>query len=153
MTGDRPLGVKLVAAYLFLKATALVLAVAFIYEKPGFWQGAKEFIANFDLNLGVMAAPVFAFLDVAVGMGIWSLKKWARTLIILDHSYALCRGIVASALLMGFDRKLLASLASTPYFAINVATCIAILFYLLDPDVKSKFENAGREAHGPRPVE
>ena len=144
MTEGRPLGVKLIAAYLFLKATALVLAVAVISKKPEYGQGAKEFILNFDLNLGVMAAPVFALLDVTVGMGIWWLKKWARMLIILDHSYALCRGIVASALLMGLDPKLLVSLTSTPYFAVNAVTCVTILFYLLDPDVKSKFENVRR---------
>jgi hypothetical protein len=51
MTEGRPLGVKLIAAYLFLKATALVLAVAVISKKPEYGQGAKEFILNFDLHL------------------------------------------------------------------------------------------------------
>jgi hypothetical protein len=143
MARDRLLGVRLIAAYLFLKATALIVAEAVVHSRSDLQPEADEFISYFAINLGAslrhQSALLTAFLDVSVGLGIWFLRRWARTVIVLTNSYGLCRITIGSAILMNLDRRFLTSQISSPYFAISVVAAILILFYLLDTDVKRAF--------------
>ena len=140
----RPLGVKLVAAFFLLDAAALLLAAAIGYLFPGLQSSANNFIAQRapyikEMELvpfGIYLAPLIAGFHVVQGLGIWFLKRWARTFIVFDLMYRLGDAAVAAALLSGIDRKLLLSIVSTPNFAINAIAHILILFYLLDPDAK-----------------
>jgi hypothetical protein len=91
------------------------------------------------VRFGIYLAPLIAGFHVVQGVGIWFLKRWARTFIVFDLMYRLGDAAVAAALLSGIDRKLLLSIVSTPNFAINAIAHILILFYLLDPDAKCAF--------------
>jgi hypothetical protein len=133
------MGVTLVAAYAFLKAAALLLAVALVHTRPDIRPSASEFISGIAFKAGVSLPYLTALLDVAVGLGIWFLKSWSRKLIVVTNAYALCRMAVGSAILMAIDRKFLISQTSSPYFAVNLTAGIVILVYLLDPEVKRIF--------------
>ena len=147
MARGRPLGVKLVAAFFLLDATALFLAAAIGYLLPGLQSSANNFIAQrapFIKELdfvpfGVFLAPLIACFRAVQGLGIWFLKRWARTFIVLDLMYRLGDAAVAAALLSGVDRKMLLSIVSTPTFAINAIAHVLILFYLLHPHAKRAF--------------
>jgi hypothetical protein len=143
MNGGRPLGIKLIAAYLLMRAAALIAAMSIVYMRPELRKGADDFILYFAINLGSMlrheSAIISALLDVALGLGIWFLMRWSRTVIVMLSSYGLCRAAIGSAILMEIDRKFLLSQISSPYFAISVVVCVLTLFYLLDPDVKRLF--------------
>jgi hypothetical protein len=139
MTRGKPLGVTLVAAYLFLKATALLLAVTIVHTRPDLQPRASELISSVAGKAGVSLPYPTALLDVAVGLGIWFLKSWSRKLIVLVNAYGLCRMAVGSAILMVIDRKFLISQTSSPYFAVQLIAGIVILAYFLDPEVKRIF--------------
>jgi hypothetical protein len=147
MSGGRPLGVKLVAAFFLLDATALLVAAAIGYLLPGLQTSANNFIAHRapfikELDLapfGVFLAPLIACFRAVQGLGIWFLKGWARTFIIFDLMYRLGDAAVAAALLFGIDRKMLSSIVSTPHFAIYAIAHVLILLYLLGPEAKRAF--------------
>ncbi|HXB62436.1 MAG TPA: hypothetical protein VNU94_06260 [Acidobacteriaceae bacterium] len=133
------MGVKLIAAYLLLKAVALILAATIVHTRPDLWPGAKEFISNAAINVVVPLPYPTAFLYIAVGLGILFLKRWSRKIIVLTNIYGLCRMAVGSILLMQIDRKFLIAQISSQYFAFNLVAGILILIYLLRPDVMSAF--------------
>lgn len=139
MTAERPLGVKLIAAYFFVKAAALILAATIVNARPDLHSEANEFISVVAFKVVVPLPYLTALLDVAVGLGIWFLKRWSRTLFVLINGYGLCRMAIGSAALWELDRKYLFSQTSSPYFAVNLVAGTFILFYLLNPDVKQLF--------------
>jgi len=146
MSRHRLLGVKLIAAYLCLRAAALSLAVGIAHLKPELRPVANEFISNlvpfiqrFDPTLGVALAPLFALLDVLTGIGIWLLQRWARTIVFLNASYALWRTVVGLAVLTAFDRKMLSSNTLSPYFLFWFVSNAIMFGYLVDPSVKRAF--------------
>jgi len=147
MSRGRPLGVKLVAAFFLLDATALLVAAALGHLLPGFQSSANNFIAQRapfirELDLvpfGVSLAPLVACFHAVQGLGIWFLKRWARTFVVLDLIYRLGDAAFAAVLLFGIDRKMLLSIVSTPSFAISAIAHVLMLFYLLDPDAKRAF--------------
>jgi hypothetical protein len=146
MPRHRPLGVKLIAAYLCLRASALSLAVTFAHLRPELRPVANEFISNlvpfikrFDPTLGVALAPLFALLDVVTGVGVWFLQKWARTIVFLNASYAVWRVVIGLAVLMAFDRKMLSSITWSPYFLFWIASNAVMFGYFYDPGVKRIF--------------
>lgn len=136
---NRPVGVALIAGYLILKAAALLLAVTIVRTSPSLQPKASEFIANVAFKVGVSLPYPTAILDVVMGLGIWLLKSWARTIIVVINGYGLCRMAVGSAILMAVDRQFLISHTSSPYFAVNLLAGVAILVYLLDPERKRLF--------------
>jgi hypothetical protein len=143
----RPLGIKLVAALYVLESIALVLAAIIGRINHELWLRADVFIAQrvplIQLlgiaNLGVTLAPLFAMVSVVLGMGVWFLKKWARTFILWDIMNRLGGGLCAAILLWSMDRQMLTSIVSAHYFIPGVFANIVILGYLFDPDVKRAF--------------
>ena len=143
MREKRPIGIKLIVAYLCLKAGALVAAFAVTQTRPELRTDAEKFILYFAINFGsplrLPSAIITGTLDVVLGLGIWFLQRWSRTIIVMSSSYGLCRMAVGSVILWELDRKFLLSQTSSPYFAVGVVSEVFILFYLLDPDVKQLF--------------
>src|SRR6266508_3899933 len=134
MATRRPFGITLIAAYLILKAVALLMAMAVVHLSSVPQPIASELVSAVSLRIHIPLPFPTALLSVTVGLGIWFLKKWARTVIVVVNTYALCRMAVGSAILMAIDRKFLISQTSSPYFALNLIAGIAILVYLLDPE-------------------
>jgi hypothetical protein len=143
----RPLGVKLIAALYMSESIALVLAAIIGRIKPELWLRADLFVAQrvplIQLlgiaDLGVMLAPLFAFISAVLGMGIWFRKKWARTLILWDLVNRLGGGACAAAILWSSDPQMLSSIVSAPHFLLGVVLNVLILGYLFDPDAKRAF--------------
>jgi predicted transporter len=87
------------------------------------------------LALGLL----FALFDIVVGLGILLLKRWARTIIVVNNSWILGRAAVGLAIVIVTDRKALSSLQLSPYLEIYLIASVFMLFYLLDPRVKREF--------------
>ena len=143
----RPLGVKLIALLFLLESIALILAALIGHFRPELRSSANEFVSQrapliqaFDLiNWGVKLAPLFALFSIVEGLGIWFLKRWARTFVLWDLVNRLCGGAIAAVMLWSIDRNMLSSIISKPHFAIGVVINIYIVFFLLDPDAKRAF--------------
>ncbi len=146
MTDHRPLGVELIAGYFCLKAAMLPMAVAIAHMSPELQPAANELISHLSpiihgfriWGFEVFLALPFALLRLAVGLGIWFLKRWARTIIVLDLLWFFCRAAVGLGILLALDHKL-PPLASSPYLAVDIVISASILVYLLDPEVKRTF--------------
>jgi hypothetical protein len=149
MTKHRSLGVKLIAAYLCVEAAVLITAIAIALMRPELQPGASDYISHlepyiqaFDFrNSGIVLALglLFALFDIVVGLGISLLKRWARTIIVLNSSWILGRLAVGLAIVIATDRKALSSLKLSPYPAIYLTASALMLCYLLDPDVRNEF--------------
>jgi hypothetical protein len=146
-TARRPLGIKLITALFFVESVALI-AVAFVgYIRPALRSSANAYIAQripylqaFGLvNLGVMLAPVFAIGSIVEGLGVWLLKRWARTFILWDLGNRLCGGAIAVAMLWAIDRGMLSSIVAQRHFLPGIALNVVIFGYFLDPDTKRAF--------------
>lgn len=140
MARNRPVGVVLIAGYLILKAAALCLAATIVRTSPGVHPISNELIANVSVKMGPSLPYPTAFLDFVTGLGIWFLKSWARTLIVMVNGYFLCRMAVGFAMLFVMDRNFLISHTASPYFAVNLLAGIVILFYLLNTETIRLFE-------------
>ncbi|MGA8673332.1 MAG: hypothetical protein WB679_25885 [Terracidiphilus sp.] len=146
MEDRRPVGVKLIAAFFFLKAAAIILALIVAHIYPGYRASAQEFIGQLapllqgqHTDLGMLIAPFFSLLGIVIGLGVWFTKQWARTLLILDTGIPLGRLAIALVTITALDRKLFALLPSSAYFLIDVFSSILILGYLLDPNARRAF--------------
>ena len=149
MAEHRPLSVKLIAAYFWLRALALVFALALAYVKPETAPAANDLIANlvpiirrvYAHDYAIFLAPVFALLEMALGFGIWSLQKWARTLAVwvlvwdvLSTVDMLSTTIPGRPFLDGEP-----TFAVAPYVGVELMASMGILFYLFDPRIKRAF--------------
>jgi hypothetical protein len=141
------MGVKLISILFFLESVALILAAVIGHFRPELRLSANAFISQrvpliqaFELDQwGVKLAPLFAIFSSVEGLGIWFLKRWARSFVLWDLVNRLCGGAIAAAMLWGPDRNMLSSIISKPHFAIGVVVNILIVFFLLDPDAKRAF--------------
>lgn len=142
----RPLGVKLISALYFVKSLALTIAIVVATIRPDLLPVAQKFAAElapllkvFHSSLGMMIAPFFVVLGIAIGVGIWCLSGWAYGLLIVMCGVSLIR--LAQFLVACFlvNHKWLSLLPSSPLFAIDVTTSIFIVAYLLRPEVKQAF--------------
>ena len=147
---NRPTGVKPIAAYLCLKAAALILAVVASHTEFELRSEAADFLLNvvplipkFGLqNYVSILAPVFALVDLVLGLGIWHLKRWARTFIVVNLTWGLARAGMFFVATAAFDRKMFPLIASSPYlpyFLFDLVSSVPIFFCLLDPDVMQAF--------------
>jgi hypothetical protein len=149
MTKHRSLGVKLIAAYLCMEAAVLITAIAIALMKPELQPWASDFISHLEpyiqafnfRNSGIVLALglLFALFDIVVGLGILFLKRWARTIIVVNNSWILGRAAVGIAMLIVIDRKALSSFRLSPYLAIYLIASVFMLCYLLDPDIRREF--------------
>lgn len=144
---SRPLGIKFITAYLCLRALLLVVVSIFAYLTPESRPQCNRFISHLipmvlrlhALDFAFILAPLFSFVEAVAGIGIWMLKRWARTIIVLELSYLAVRIGVGLVALAAFDRRDFDTLKPSPYFIIEALACLIMLGCLLDPDVKSAF--------------
>ncbi len=119
---ERPTGVTILAILNFLWAGLhALLAVLF------FFIGAE------DAAVGVVAL-ILAAIGLAIGIGLWKLRNWARivTIVLVGLSLPLSV-LLLLGLLIGFE------LGSLIFQAIFVALYAWIIWYLFQPHVKDAF--------------
>jgi uncharacterized membrane protein (DUF2068 family) len=135
----RPLGVCVIAVFTWIRA-ALYATVGLVILGIGHLSThlmsrmANEsmlttWITRFGKALGV-GALLIALIYVVVGLGLWSLKNWARVLAIVFVTLAFFFGLVG---LLRFP---------TPWHIVRAGIQIAIVVYLMLPDVKRIFNPA-----------
>jgi|HubBroStandDraft_4_1064222.scaffolds.fasta_scaffold62322_3 hypothetical protein len=156
MAKIRPFGIKLIAAYFWIKGSILLLAGLTAHMRPDVGARANTLIFHLAPSIQQLqqvpvpnsyiawAGVLFAVAEVVKGLGIWFLQKWARTFIVVTIVLSLGDAMAAAAFLWGMDRPMLMSIVGTPYFPAGLLLSFFILYYLLDPDVKAAFgPNAG----------
>jgi hypothetical protein len=145
----RPLGVKLIAAYLWLKASALCLIVVAAHLHPSTQPAANGIIEDLvpillgfhDPSADLWLAPVFVAIDAVLGVGIWFLQGWARIVIVIDLTWLFGRVAVGLLALAALHPKGLHFRSPSPYFSINLVASLAILVCLVDPGTKRAFRS------------
>lgn len=148
MNEHRPIGIKLIAGYFFLKTSILALALIVAYYSKGLAVTAQRLIVQlvpsvhlFDGKFAMVIAPFFVALGTAVGLGVWFLKPWAWAFLIVERGIPLIRLAQFLIIVLTLNRAWLSLLPSSPLFAIDVMTSIAIVGYFLDPDVQRLFRS------------
>jgi len=147
MIKHRPLAVKLVAAYLCLKAIILCLCVAAVYLRPANRPSANRVIEDLvpiimglrEPKADIWLALLFVFTDLVLGLGVWFLQNWARIVIVIDLTWLFGRAAAGLLVLPLIPRSMLHLHAPSPYFAVNLAAGLLTLGCLLDPDIKGAF--------------
>lgn len=132
----RPLGVTLIAVLHWLRGAAYIgvgfallgithLSAHMIASVSGdtFFQ---RLVSGLGKTLGV-GLLLFALLYIAMGFGMWAMKNWARILTLIFAVIWLASAMVR---LFAFP---------TPFHILRAAVDVAILVYLLLPDVKRAF--------------
>ncbi|MGD1105675.1 MAG: hypothetical protein ABR865_01440 [Terracidiphilus sp.] len=145
----RPFAVKLIAAYLCLKAAALSLCVIAVHLHPSSQPAANGIIEDLvPMLLGIhepsadfWLAPVFVAVDAALGVGIWLLQGWARVVIVIDLTWLFGRAAVGLLALAAIHPKGLHFHNPSVYFSINVVASLMILVCLVDPDTRRAFRS------------
>jgi hypothetical protein len=149
MDRDRPLAVKLIAAYFCLKASALILAAILAHMKLEIAPAANDLIANlvpiirrvYANDYAILLAPIFALLEAAVGLGLWFLQKWARTLAV----WALVWDVLSTVDMLSIaipGRPFPGgepTFAVPPYIGVELIASLIILFQLFDPSIRRAF--------------
>jgi len=135
----RPLGVSLIAIFSWIRA-ALYATVGLVILGIGHLSThlmsrmANEsmlttWITRLGRALGV-GALLIALIYVLVGLGLWGLKNWARVLAIAFVALSFFFGLIG---LLHFP---------TPWHIVRAGIQIAIVVYLMLPDVKRIFRAA-----------
>ncbi|MGO9324693.1 MAG: hypothetical protein ACLP07_09040 [Terracidiphilus sp.] len=145
---DQPFAVRLIAAYLWLKAVVLIVCVLTAHFHPSVQSVANGVIEDLvPMIMGlrepaadIWLAPLFAMVDTVLGAGIWFLQSWARIIIVIDLTWLFCRAAVGLLALIAIHPKVLHFRVLSPYFAINVVVSLVMLGCLLDPDIKRAFQ-------------
>src|SRR5580693_1085577 len=136
VAGMRPLGVTLIAILHWLRGLAYV-AVGFALlgithlsahlissvASDTFFQ---RLISGLGKTLG-FAVLIFALLYIVMGLGLWAMKNWARTSTLIFAVIWLASAMVR---LVSYP---------TPFHVLRAAVDVAILVYLMLPDVKRAF--------------
>lgn len=143
----QPIAVRLIAAYLWLKAAVLVMCVVAAHFRPSVQPKANGIIEDLvPMIMGlkvpeidIWLAPIFVLVDVALGAGVWFLQSWARVIVVIDLTWLFCRAAVGLMALAIIRPEMAHSQAPSPYFAINVLASLVMLGCLLDPDIQSAF--------------
>jgi hypothetical protein len=137
---SRPLAVGLVALYLCLKAAALTVCVIAVHLQPSTQSTANRVIEGLVPFImathDIWSAPLFALVDATLGIGIWFLQKWARTIVVIDLAWLYGRALVGLPVVLAAGGH---SQNPSMYFDINIVAGIMMLAALCDPDVKRAF--------------
>ncbi len=141
---SRPLVLWLVALYLCLKAAALTVCVIAVHLQSSTQPTANRVIEGLvplimawrEPAHDIWLAPLFALVDATLGIGIWFLQKWARTIVVIDLAWLFGRAIVGLPMVLAFGGH---SQNPSVYFDINIVAGILMLAALCDPDVKRAF--------------
>ena len=131
----RPLGVTLIAVWFWLRCALwifLSLGIALAGGLAGrlvtalsAGAGMQHFLAGLGTFLSILVG-VIAILNGVAGLGIWLMKKWGRILAIALAALSLVSAIRAL-------------LHPHPLGLIRPVFDIAIIGYLMIPDVQAKF--------------
>ncbi len=140
---ERPTGVTILAILNFLGAGlyALLAVLFFLIGAGGAASGmASEMeggAAAFLLGLGAAVGVIlliFAAIGLAIGIGMWKLRNWARIVTIVLVGLSLLLGVIGLlGSLISFE------LGSLIFQAIFVALYAWIIWYLFQPHVKDAF--------------
>jgi hypothetical protein len=135
----RPIGVSAIAVLTWIRASLYALGglaligVGHLSAKLVSTVARDSFFENLISRLGKtlgIAALVVALVYIIVGFGLWALKNWARVLTLILVTIWLLFG------LLGLLRY------PTAWHMIRVLVDVAILVYLMLPDVKRLFATA-----------
>ena len=140
---DRPTGVTVLAVLNFLGAGlyALLAVLFFLIGAGGaasgmmseMGGGAAAFLLGLGAAVGVILL-IFAAIGLAIGIGIWKLRNWARIVTIVLVGLSLLLGVIGLlGSLISFE------LGSLIFQAIFVALYAWIIWYLFQPHVKDAF--------------
>ena len=146
----RPLPVKLISLYLWLKAAALTACTIAVHLAPSTQTMANGIIEGLvptimalkSHTLTIWLAPIFVLVDTTLATGIWFLQKWARIVVVIDLTWLYGRALfgLPVALAFYFSHKAKFHSINLPAsFEINIVAGILILAALCDPDVKRAF--------------
>lgn len=135
---ERPVGVTVIAVlYWFgtfvLACMGLLSIVAAGVLATFLRKNNMEMLAG----IGIVLAVVFFFLSALTGVlgwGLWSLKNWARVIVIVICGLGLIGA--AMGLVVGITAHLFPLLS---LIMVRVAINGAILWYLLQPEAKQAF--------------
>ncbi len=140
---DRPTGVTVLAVLNFLGAGlyALLAVLFFLIGAGGAASGMMSEMgggtAAFLLGLGAAVGVIlliFAAIGLAIGIGMWKLRNWARIVTIVLVGLSLLLGVLGLlGSLISFE------LGSLIFQAIFVALYAWIIWYLFQPHVKQAF--------------
>jgi hypothetical protein len=131
-----PLGITLIAIYHWLRACVLALLALLMIFAGGL---ASRFLSSVEDNprigailggLGIFFGAgilLLAMLFVVLGIGIWTMKNWARLATIVVSAIALLPALFVL-------------LHPRPFGLIRVAINVAIIVYLLRAEVVQLFE-------------
>lgn len=153
------LGIRLIAAFYFVQALALVTCAVVGHLRPelrpittDIIAARAPFIREMHLDrYSVILIPLLSCFDMALGLGVLFLNSLIRWMIVLDLSYRLLDAAAAASLLWEIDRQMLLSTISKPTFTISALIHAAILIYLVNPDIKQLFES--KESDRPRELD
>ncbi len=77
---------------------------------------------------------------MVLGLGIWFLQKWARTLAVLDLLWEMLSTLdMLSTTNSAHSFALRPTLAITPYITVELIASMFILVYLYEPHIKRAF--------------
>ena len=132
----RPIGVTIIAILSWLRASLYVLGglmligVGHLSAKLVSAVATDSFLETLLSRVGKalgVGALIVALLYIIVGFGLWQLKNWARTITLILVTIWLLFGAV------GLLRH------PTPWHIARVLVDVAILVYLMLPEVKRLF--------------
>ncbi len=140
---ERPTGVTILAILNFLGAGlyALLAVLFFLIGAGGaasgmmseMGGGAAAFLLGLGAAVGVILL-IFAAIGLAIGIGLWKLRNWARIVTIVLVGLSLLLGVIGLlGSLISFE------LGSLIFQAIFVALYAWIIWYLFQPHVKQAF--------------
>ena len=144
----RPIAVRLIATYLWLKATVLIVCVVSMHFRPSVQPTANGIIEDLvpmimglkEPEMNIWLAPLFVVIDGVLGAGIWFLQRWARVVIVIDLSWLFVRAAVGLMALVILHPKGIQFRAPSPYFEVNILVSFMMLSWLLDPDIRHVFQ-------------
>jgi hypothetical protein len=136
----RPIGITLLALFHFLGAAVYaLLGVAFLTGGPEIHELARvygsygEMIEGLGEELGV-ACLVVAAITLAIGIGLWMQKNWARLILVILTVFSLAVSAIWMVIMLVQSR-------TAGFFVQTLVTALhlPVLWYLLQPRVRQAF--------------
>ena len=147
-TTSRPIGVALIALPYFLQAGAIVLLAMLIALGMGTRLMCRLYRIPPQLamdNSGVIIAGLLlgALLSAVMGYGIWNFRPWARRICLYTTGLSLVKLCIV---LLAEAGNLDSGPASYRLFCAAIGALT--IWYLLQPDVKARFQPPNRTTPG-----
>lgn len=143
----RPVGITLLALFHFLGAALYALVgAAFLSGGPAIhtllevYGSLGELIESVGEVVGI-SCLVVAAITLAVGIGLWLQKNWARIILVVLTVLSLAASVIWMLVMLAQSR-----FAGFLAQAIVAALHIPILWYLMQPRVKQAFVGQPRQS-------